>query len=192
MPNLIIIFGPPASGKAAVGHELAALTGYKFFHNHLTADPAAALFGWGTDQFGEMTNAIRDLLFREVVSDNSILGVVFTIVWGLDLPDDTNWLKNLSSMFIKSGGQVFFVELQASLPTRIAREGTPFRVTLKPYLRDVDAARLRQVTMDENYKMNTDGTLPFKYPHLLINTEETVPKDAALIIENNFSLLSNN
>ena len=27
MPNLVVIFGPPASGKAAVGHELSELIG---------------------------------------------------------------------------------------------------------------------------------------------------------------------
>ncbi len=49
VPNLIIIFGPPASGKAAIGHQLAEQLGYRFFHNHLTANPVAALFGWGID-----------------------------------------------------------------------------------------------------------------------------------------------
>jgi hypothetical protein len=89
MPNLLVIFGPPASGKAAVGHELARLTGYRFFHNHLTADPAAALFGWGGERFGRMVDTLRDVLFREAASDPSIAGVIFTFVWGLNLPDDT-------------------------------------------------------------------------------------------------------
>ncbi len=31
MPNLVIIFVAPASGKAAVGSELAQLTDYRFF-----------------------------------------------------------------------------------------------------------------------------------------------------------------
>lgn len=74
MPNLVILFGPPASGKAAIGNELAALTGYRFFHNHLTADPAAALFGWGTERFSAMVDATRELLFREAARDSTIPG----------------------------------------------------------------------------------------------------------------------
>ena len=54
MADLIIITGPPAARKAAVGHELATLTGFRFFHNHMTAEPVATLFGWGTDLFGEV------------------------------------------------------------------------------------------------------------------------------------------
>ena len=38
MPNLVVLFGPPASGKVAIGDELATLTGCRFFHNHLTVD----------------------------------------------------------------------------------------------------------------------------------------------------------
>jgi hypothetical protein len=53
MTDLIVIIGPPAAGKAAVGHELAKVTGFRFFHNHMTAEPVAALFGWGTDRFRE-------------------------------------------------------------------------------------------------------------------------------------------
>jgi deoxyadenosine/deoxycytidine kinase len=44
MPDLIVIFGPPAAGKAAIGHLLAERLGYRFFHNHLTADPVVPHF----------------------------------------------------------------------------------------------------------------------------------------------------
>lgn len=42
--NLVIIFGPHAVGKMTVGQELAKLTGYKLFHNHMTIEVVAALF----------------------------------------------------------------------------------------------------------------------------------------------------
>lgn len=179
MPNLVVIFGPPAAGKAAVGHELAALTGYRFFHNHLTADPAAALFGWGGERFARTVDAIRDVLFREAASDSSISGVIFTFVWGINLPDDTALMKKLSALFADGGGQVLFVELLASLETRIAREGTEFRIGLKPAQRDVEAARARQVEFDGKYVFNTDGWLPLDYPHIVIDTEALSPVDAA-------------
>ena len=104
MPNLVIIFGPPAAGKAAVGAELAALTGYRFFHNHLTADPAAALFGWGGERFARSVDAIRDVLLREAASDTSISGVIFTFVWGIGLPVDAALMKKISGLFADGGG----------------------------------------------------------------------------------------
>jgi hypothetical protein len=179
MPNLVVIFGPPASGKAAVGHELATRTGYMFFHNHLTADPAAALFGWGTEKFGRMVGVTRELLFREAAADSSIPGVIFTFVWGLDLPDDTAFLRTVCSLFTDNGGQVIFIELLASLETRIAREGTPFRLGLKPAQRDVEAARARQLELEGKYVLNTDGKLPLDFPHFILDTESMSPTQAA-------------
>jgi hypothetical protein len=59
MADLIVVVGPPASGKAAVGHELTKFTGFRFFHNHMTAEPLAALFGWGAERFGEALAEVR-------------------------------------------------------------------------------------------------------------------------------------
>ena len=65
LSDLVVIIGPPASGKAAAGLALSQLTGFCFFHNHMTAEPAAALFGWGTEAYGEAaegTAAVSNLV----------------------------------------------------------------------------------------------------------------------------------
>jgi hypothetical protein len=190
VPNLIIIFGPPASGKAAIGHELAARTGYRFFHNHLTADPVAALFGYGTPRFGPLVDAIRDVLFREAAGDSSINGVVFTFVWDLDHPADKAFVSRTAQMFNDAGGKTYLVELQASLQARIEREGTPFRLGLKPAQRDVDAARARQVDIAARYRMNTSQEDAQSWPHIRIDTESVSPEAAALRIMHQYSLQS--
>ena len=83
---------------------------------------------------------------------------------------------------------VSFVELTASLETRIEREGTDFRVGLKPAQRDVVAARTRQVEMAGKYRMNTEGKLPIKQPHFTLNTENYEPRVAAATIYSALSL----
>ena len=180
MPNLVVLFGPPASGKAAVGHELARLAGYRFFHNHLTVDPVAALFGWENERFPRTLERVRDVLFEEVVSDETIAGVVFTFVWALELREDTAYLERLARRFARSGGSVHFVELTASLPVRLAREGTPFRTRLKPSKVDVEAMRAHQLEVEAKHRMNTGGRLPLPYPHFVVDTERHGPRDAAL------------
>lgn len=42
--RLVLIYGPPAAGKLTVAKGLAHLTGYKFFHNHLTVDVVLSVF----------------------------------------------------------------------------------------------------------------------------------------------------
>jgi hypothetical protein len=182
MPDLIVLFGPPAVGKAAIGHELALLTGYRFFHNHLTADPVAALFGWGGTRFGRMVDTIRDVLLTEAAADTSIPGVIFTYVWDLDSQDETRTMQKYATLFERHGGKTIFVELTASLETRMGREGSEFRVGLKPAQRDASAARTRQVEMARQYRMNTMGSLPIQYPHITLNTEDHEPKSAAAVI----------
>jgi hypothetical protein len=36
--KLTFIYGLPATGKLTIAVELAAMTGYKLFHNHLVVD----------------------------------------------------------------------------------------------------------------------------------------------------------
>jgi hypothetical protein len=188
MQRLIVLFGPPASGKAAVGHELAGLTGYRFFHNHLTADPVAALFGWGTPTFSAVLKDVRDVLFRHALADESIPGIVFTLVWAVDRPEQTASVEALIALFEAHGWAVDLVELLASLDTRIAREGTPFRTRFKPNLGDVEAARQRQRDGASIYRMNTGGTLPIARAHVVIDTETCEPAQAAAEIQRRLDL----
>jgi hypothetical protein len=49
--NLIFLHGPAAVGKLTVARELAHLTGFGLFHNHLTVDALTAVFDFGTEPF---------------------------------------------------------------------------------------------------------------------------------------------
>jgi chloramphenicol 3-O-phosphotransferase len=75
--KLVLLHGAPATGKFTVGRELAALTGYRFFHNHLVVDVVLAVFDFGTPGFRELREKIwRDVLGRAV--QDGIPGLIFT------------------------------------------------------------------------------------------------------------------
>lgn len=44
MPKFIMIIGPQAVGKMTVAQELAKITGYKLFYNHITIEPLRLIF----------------------------------------------------------------------------------------------------------------------------------------------------
>src|ERR1700751_4193719 len=47
--RLLFLYGPAASGKLTIARELATLTGFALFHNHLVVDAVAAAFPFGSE-----------------------------------------------------------------------------------------------------------------------------------------------
>jgi hypothetical protein len=177
VPDLIVIFGPPAVGKAAVGHELARLTGFRFFHNHMTAEPVAALFGWGAAPW--LLSQLRMTLFTAALAQPNMPSIIFTFVWALDLADDGEFIQQVVALFEAGGGQVFFVELVASLAARLEREGTPLRLSLKPSKHNVQSARALLVEFEGKYKLNSTNDFPYPARHLVLDTEQYSPLECA-------------
>jgi hypothetical protein len=183
MTDLVVVFGPPAVGKAAVGTALAALTGFRLFHNHMTAEPSAALFGWLTPAHMEATRHIRLALLSRALDQPDMGAVIFTFVWAFDLAEDNLFMAELVDLFEAKHRKVYFVELQASLEARIAREGTPLRLALKPAKHDVERARAMHREIEGKHRMNSGGD-DFPYPerHMLVDTEACAPAEAAQLV----------
>ena len=75
--KIVMLHGPPASGKHTVGTELAQLTGYRLFHNHLVVDTLRAVFEFGSPAFVEL----REQIWREVflrAAAEKVPGLIFT------------------------------------------------------------------------------------------------------------------
>ncbi len=49
--HLVLLHGAPATGKHTIGRELAALTGFELYHNHLVVDAVLARHAFGTPGF---------------------------------------------------------------------------------------------------------------------------------------------
>ena len=63
--TLVIIFGPPAVGKMAVGLELERLTGFRLFHNHMTVDPIIRLFPFESAPYRRLVMELRRRIFED-------------------------------------------------------------------------------------------------------------------------------
>ncbi len=63
--NLIFIHGSPAVGKLTVARELAKLTGFRLFHNHLTVDLVSSIFDFGSEPFVLLREQIWLAAFAE-------------------------------------------------------------------------------------------------------------------------------
>src|SRR5271156_4120318 len=75
--RLIFIYGMPAAGKLTVARELAAITGLRLFHNHLTVDLLLSTFEFGSPRFGSLREQIWLSVFEEACR-SGLAGLIFT------------------------------------------------------------------------------------------------------------------
>ena len=70
-------------------------------------------------------------------AQSDLPGLIFTMMWAFDLPGELRFVEKQKSRFEAHGGRAVFVELQASLETRILRNETELRLSSKPSKRNV-------------------------------------------------------
>jgi hypothetical protein len=156
--RFVLIFGPPAVGKMTVGHELAKRTGFKLFHNHMTVEPVLDIFEFGSPPFDRLVGEFRRRVIEEAVAAE-MPGLVFTLVWGLELASDLEIVTSYANIVEDGGGTVHFVALYAERDERLARNGTAFRLEQKRSKRDLEFSRQNLLALDEQFVMNS-GTVP--------------------------------
>ncbi|HEV7473403.1 MAG TPA: AAA family ATPase [Pyrinomonadaceae bacterium] len=116
--KLIFLHGAPAVGKLTVAGELARLTGFRLFHNHLTVDLVSSLFPFGSEPFVRLREQIWLAAFAEAARSN--VSLIFTFN-----PERTvreRFIQKTIEIVEGAGGQAAFIELtcaEAELERRL-------------------------------------------------------------------------
>jgi hypothetical protein len=185
--TLVFLIGPPAVGKMTVGHELAARTGLKLFHNHQTIELVLGFFPFGSPPFNRLVREFRRRIFEEVAS-SGLPGLIFTYVWAFDLPEDDDFVAEFAAIFERRGARVLYVELHAELEERLRRNETEFRLQHKPSKRDTVASRQRLLDLDAQYRLASEGRFAGRPDYLHIDTTRLSAAAAAARIAEHFGL----
>ncbi|MGM0628906.1 MAG: AAA family ATPase [Patescibacteria group bacterium] len=120
--ELIIIYGPPASGKLTVAKEVAQKTGYRLFHNHLTVDLLKNILQFGTPEFLELNQKIK-LDIIEAAAREGVNGVVYTFAY--DRKTDNLFVERLKETADRQNISIKFVQIfceRAELLKRVTYE----------------------------------------------------------------------
>ena len=165
---LVFLHGPPASGKLTVARELATLTGFRLFHNHLVVDVLTAVFEFGTAPFIRLREQLWGEVLREAVQQDR--SVIFTFA-----PERTvsaAFMPRTMAVVHAAGGRVDFVALICPLEELERRFEKASRATF---------GKLRSRTLF--HELRQTGT--FDYPPLpdsglSIDTSQCRPQEAAL------------
>jgi hypothetical protein len=166
--KLIFMYGLPATGKLTVARELAALTGYKLFHNHLVVDTLLSVFEFGSKPFVELREEMWLSVFRRA-SESGLLGLIFTFN-----PESTvrpGFIAAMQHIVRVAGGEVEFVELVCPLTELKSRMDNPSRR---------EFGKLTSVELFE--RLHADGVFDasdMPAPRLTVDTSLLSPAESA-------------
>lgn len=189
MANLIIICGPQAVGKMTVAESLRDKLKYNMMMNHDSIEMSDKIFGFGTPTQKEFNATFREKAFALAVKHN--VDLIFTYVCAFELPQEKDYLTMLADLFMSNGGEFYFVELSASLETRLERNETPHRMERKASKRDVVWSKANLLKDAENHRLNSnDGEIWFKN-HIKIDNTNLRPDEVADMVIEQFKLIAN-
>ena len=176
--RLLLIIGPPAVGKMTVGRAVADRSTFRLFHNHHTIELLLDVFDYGTLPFSRLNSEFRRRIIEEATEAGADL--VFTFVWDLDLPEESDWLARLVEPY---ADRVAVVELVAGLDTRLQRNRTEHRLAEKKSKRDLQWSDANVRGMEADYRMSSvpgldapGERLLAQWPHLVLDNTD-LPAD---------------
>jgi adenylate kinase len=175
--KLIFLHGLPGVGKLTVAREIAKLTGFKLFHNHLTVDLVESLFEFGSQPFVELRERIWLAVFAEAVSAN-LDGLIFTFAFDRTVRD--SFIENTRAVIESSGGEVVFAELRCSTDELERRIEHPSR---QRFGKLCSLERFRELKEADAF---VDPGIPAE--RLVTDTTELSASDAASLIVNRLGL----
>jgi AAA domain len=124
--RLIFLHGWPGVGKLTVARELAKLTGFRLFHNHLAVDLVESVFEFGSLPFVELREKIWVDVFSQAAAAK-LDGLIFTFAF--DRTVRGGFIETTREVIESSGGEVRFVELRCSTEELERRIEHPSRRT---------------------------------------------------------------
>ncbi len=185
--KLVVIFGPHAVGKMTVGQALAAQTGLKLFHNHMTIDVVSDLFENMPGERSRLTQLFREEIFQAFASSDEY-GMIFTYMWAFDQQGDWDYIHHVEDIFKSRGAEVYYVELCADYDLRIQRNKTENRLLHKSTKRDIVKSEALFRRLEAKYRLNSLPGELTKEHYLRIDNTHLSPEEAARQIREAFSL----
>ena len=176
MVDLVLLHGPPASGKLTIAREFSDLIGARVFHNHLTLDVAKSLFNFGEPEFWDLVHDLRLMALKSYFKHGTQIAVT---TWCYEEPEDHEMFVKIKSIATAANGRVLPVFLNCDIAYLESRVANAHRHEMDK-LNDVE--QLRKVMSEKNYVAIPDEWC------ISINSETNSAKDNALDIVRQFGL----
>ena len=166
----VLLYGAPASGKLTVARALAARTGFRVVHNHLTTDLVSQVLDRGAPGFWDLVKELRLRVFATAAAHG--IDVVSTTAY---VPQERPWIAEIEAAVQSHGGQVRFVGLRPSVETLEQRVLSPSRVSHRK-LQTVESLRAALREADYFSTINTDDLV---IDNSVLSADETAERIVA-------------
>jgi len=165
--QVVFIFGPTASGKLTIASEVASMTGFRLFPDHLAVNLVKDVFDYGMRAFTRIREWAWIEVLREAVHANRSL--VFTFKPQAAIR--SSFISHACVIIERLGGEVVFVELTCPEETIEARI-------------ENDDRRLigKLASLPEYRRLRNQGAFQFRTmptPAVKIDTSQCPPTEAA-------------
>jgi len=167
--KLVFLHGAPAVGKLTVARELAQLTGFRLFHNHLTVDLVSSLFPFGSEPFV----CLREEIWLAAFAAAARAGTSLIFTFNPERSVREEFIQQTIDCITAAGGRVIFVEL-----TCVAEQ-------LEQRLEAASRKEFGKLTSLEQYRsLQAAGAFQFpKLPSgLTVDTTNSTPANTARLI----------
>lgn len=187
MANLMVVTGPQAVGKMTVAEKIKDKIGYSLMTNHDSIEVSIKIFDNGSSSQKELNKLIRQNVFDIAVKNN--INMIFTFVTAFDMKEDIDYLNKLKDLFESSGGNFYFVELEADVNIRLERNVTPHRLESKLAKNNIEWSNNELVESMNKYRLNSnEGEVLFPN-HFKINNTNLSPEEVADLVIDRFNLI---
>ena len=175
--RLLFLYGPAASGKLSVAQELAKLTGFPLFHNHLSIDYATSLLEWGSPEYVRLLRSLRQFTFQQL-AQAGLPGLIFAFVY--TPPSSDEFIEQVLRVCEQSAIEPLFVKVEARREVLLQRVVLPERKQHKKLSRP---ERLIQM-LDEQNALQAIGFVE----SLVVDTSDQSPDVSARRIAEHYGL----
>lgn len=176
--KLILIYGPPASGKLTVANQLSKLTDFKVFHNHIINDMLDEFLDSKNEYYWKVGDQLKFLMIKSLAKSD-LKALIFTMVYG-GKKESENLIKKIKSSIIKNNGNFYPIRLETNKETILKRVKEKSR-------KSFGKLSSKNGLIKFINKFGVNNILPFKN-QLTINNTKTSAKEVAKQIKKHYNL----